>query len=799
MLAFAEMASQPVPGLVLLGRFRILREVAQGGMGVVYEALDEKLQRRVAIKIAKPGHDSRLPPEVRNASEISHPNVCRIFEIHSADGFDFITMEFLVGITLAERLGQGKIPEPEARVIALQLCAGLAEAHRNRLIHGDFKSQNIILTQGADGKTRAVITDFGLARPSDGPSECGGTPGYMAPELWSGSQPTVASDIYALGVVLYELIAGCRPHQTEIMQASTASLGATRPVPRYAQAEWQWSGAKLAPAHRKWDRVLAKCLETDPAKRYTDVRQIADALDPGRARRRLVIAGIAIAVAVVTGTVTYERATAPAESVVLGVSIDSPRQTEIQRRLSSIRNSAKTAFRVRNENPTHILRVTATDHEGKTSVQTILTDAKSQVNMAEWSGDYSASELKYAPAAVAGVVTRTFHLPPASEGSKVNSSAATDYREGIAFTRRDRDIDKAIASLRRAVTLDYDSALTHAGLAEATRRKYFLIREQKWLDEAVEEARKAEVRDPDCAETHRIMGLLEANKGKLETAIVRYQRAVELDSTNADAFRRLGEVYARRDQMAEALAAYKHAVAVEPNYYRSHQDLGAYYLRTGDYNQAIRAHAAAVAVAPEERSAHSALADSYMNVGRFIEAEHELRSLTGGGSPADYIRLGQVLMYQRRDREAIAVLERALTFGPSVSYVPLTYLGVCHLRLGEAQAAKRRFREGLDAARKEIARSPRLGRARPALAYLLARTGDVKGAEAETAQTLQLAGSSADTIWMAALTYSALGDFQRATDALKNAPILLLEDLQRWPEAQPLCKSKAFQKLLATR
>src|SRR5258706_15374939 len=113
-------------------------------MGIVYEAVDEKLERRIALKCDKAEFRKRIPPEVRNASEISHPNVCKIFEIHTASTqqgeVDFLTMEFLDGQTLAERLQDGPLPEAEARTIARQLCAGLAEAHRNGVIHGDLKS-----------------------------------------------------------------------------------------------------------------------------------------------------------------------------------------------------------------------------------------------------------------------------------------------------------------------------------------------------------------------------------------------------------------------------------------------------------------------------------------------------------------------------------------------------------------------------------------------------------------------------------------------------------------------------------
>lgn len=137
-------------GELLQNRFRIVREIARGGMGIVYEAMDEKLERRIALKAAKAGFNKRLPPEVRNASEISHPNVCKIFEIHTATtpegDIDFITMEFLEGETLSQRLHRG-IAKTEARVIAQQICAGLSEAHRNKVVHGDLKSNNVILTK----------------------------------------------------------------------------------------------------------------------------------------------------------------------------------------------------------------------------------------------------------------------------------------------------------------------------------------------------------------------------------------------------------------------------------------------------------------------------------------------------------------------------------------------------------------------------------------------------------------------------------------------------------------------------
>jgi hypothetical protein len=212
---FDETETAFEPGEMLADRFRIIRRVAEGGMGVVYEARDERLCRPVALKCAKAGFGRRLPPEARHASAISHPNVCRIFEIHTAKtargDVDFLTMEFLDGETLAERLRRGTPARTEVNSIADQLCAGLAEAHRNHVIHGDLKSNNVILTRGPEGALRAVITDFGLANLGAGAlpgaqgmasAPVGGAAAYMAPELKKGAKPSAASDVYALGVML---------------------------------------------------------------------------------------------------------------------------------------------------------------------------------------------------------------------------------------------------------------------------------------------------------------------------------------------------------------------------------------------------------------------------------------------------------------------------------------------------------------------------------------------------------------------------------------------------------------------
>lgn len=233
------------PGRTLAGRFAIERLLGAGGMGEVYLARDLRLDERVALKTirfelsAEPAVRRRFLSEVQNARRVTHPNVCRIFDLFEEGGVPFFSMEYLQGVRLSDKLREG-IGTPEAaRSIALELAEGLAAAHRSGIVHCDFKPANVILT-GDPLHPRSVITDFGLARalfresapptnkpmlpdseappaavpagqgPAAPPSLIAGTQGYMAPELAEGVSPNIRSDIYAYGKVLSELLPGHR-------------------------------------------------------------------------------------------------------------------------------------------------------------------------------------------------------------------------------------------------------------------------------------------------------------------------------------------------------------------------------------------------------------------------------------------------------------------------------------------------------------------------------------------------------------------------------------------------------------
>jgi serine/threonine protein kinase/tetratricopeptide (TPR) repeat protein len=802
-------------GQRLDNRFRIVRELARGGMGIVYEAFDEKLDRRIAIKCARRGFRKRLPPEVRNAREISHPNVCKIFEFHTADTHvgpvDFITMEFLEGETLAERLRHGHLPEPEARAIALQLCIGLAEAHRTRVVHGDLKSNNIILAPGAEGSIRAVITDFGLARGLENASktvqsgDAAGTPDYMAPELWRGETASPASDVYALGVILYELAAGRRPYAPEI--------------------PWQERLIQnLPPVDRKWDRILTRCLDPDPARRYQSADEVVRAFAPSHSRRWFLAAAAAVLLVSLSTLITLQRAKPPRQTVRLAVlPFESSRDIaalagrltqDAAVQLAGLKSSSQTRFSVvpRNEmlsrkvdsvaksraaGATYALHGTLEKKNEDFDLHAYLTDTRSGANTQEWQVRYKRSELRYAPIALAGMTTYAFRLPTVAENATVNAAARQDYLTGLGYVHGDTRIDEAIQMLERAAAADPDSALIYAGLAEAQASKFFSTGESVWWERAQESVRQAEMRNLDLAEVHVISGLVKADSTFYEKAAADYQRAIELEPNNGDAYRRLSDIYDRNNQMNEALTAIQKAVQVQPGYFKNHQKLGSLYFERGNYRDAASEFQKMVDLAPNLAQSHYSLGAALGNLERWPEAENELRAAIRlhDSSRAEHT-LGAILMDTGKTPAAIACFLQALALGPKSALLWFN-LGISYGREGLDGEANAAFRNGLAVAEKDVIKDPRDGSGRALLAYFATRLGDSRRAEFEIAQAIQASSEDSDTYFMAAMTYEALGQREKTLRLLATSPSVLPQ-LKRYPELADLRRDPRFLQLLSS-
>ncbi len=763
------------PGDLLESRFRIVREVAEGGMGIVYEAHDERLDRRVALKAAKAGFHPRLPPEVLHAGKISHPNVCKIFEIHTAStpngDVDFVTMEFLDGSTLSEILKKGKPEKGEARRIALQICAGLAEAHRRQVIHGDLKTGNVLITEEPGGGTRAVITDFGLARnPAElrpaGP--VAGTPSYMAPELFEGAKPAIASDIYALGVLLREL-------GTD----RTAGPG--------------------------WERVVERCTHPDPAQRFESATAVAEALTP--AKRPWITGLAALALAAISGLTTWHIASAPAEQIRLAVlpleaddslvPLARRLHSEIPARIGDVRPSPHPGLEVVGpRDATHVLRTTLTQHDGGgIDLRVSLDDTATHAHRTQWRATYTSDGVRFIPIALAGVVAASFRLPAIVQHAEVNAAARQHYLSGLTLLQRNSTVEAALPHLERAVAADPDSALTHAGLAEARNWKYFLTRDKRWSALALESFRNAELRNPDLPEVRRISGWIKSDAGKYDAAVAELERAVALDPTSGDAYRRLGSVLERSNRLDEAYAALRRAIEVDGRNYRNHQQMATWLARRARNTEALESYRRAVELAPNESVARFALGRGYLTLGKFAEAEAELRqALLYGETPEALNTLGAVLTYTGKDSEAADCYERALrVYGDT--WLWRMNLGTACRRMKLTTRAERAYREALSLANAELSRDPRQGLVRAGVAYISARLGDRDRAVTEIEQALQLTPDT-ETRRLAAQTWEALGRREDTLAVLRTSPHDVLADLARYPDMAGLCADPRFQELL---
>ncbi len=276
------------PGTMLAERYRIVALLGSGGMGEVYRADDTKLGHQVALKFlpanlaADPRRLEALYAEVRIGRQISHPNACRLYDIVEAHGHHFLAMEYVDGEDLASLLRRiGRLPADKALDVARDICAGLAAAHDKGIVHRDLKPANVMI----DGRGRARITDFGLAALAvevAGAEVFAGTPVYMAPEQLSGKEVTVRSDIYALGLILYEMFTGKRLFEAKSVEELLA---------KHREAKPPSLSSTVRDINPAVERAILRCLDENPAQRPATVYELMAALPGGDPLQAALAAG----------------------------------------------------------------------------------------------------------------------------------------------------------------------------------------------------------------------------------------------------------------------------------------------------------------------------------------------------------------------------------------------------------------------------------------------------------------------------------------------------------------------------
>jgi serine/threonine-protein kinase len=640
------------PGEILSDRFLVVREVAQGGMGVVYEALDQRLDRQVAIKCARPGYRQRLPPEARNAREVSHKNVCKLHDIHTCHTacgeIDFLSMEFLEGETLAERMRRdGALPKRELREIVRQILGGLDAAHSKGVVHGDLKSNNVILTKDSAGALRAVITDFGLARPVEGvgieepvsggvTSTRGGALDYMAPELLQGQRASIAADLYAFGVILHEMLVGSRP---------------------------EFPG-RIAPGlPRSWKRVVSRCLQPEPARRFAGARQALESLE-GRHRRwawavlalpfpflvtpvRHAVETRFVPPPVRLAVLPFANASGDPDTEYLSDGITESLINNLSQ-LPNLRVMARTTvFRYKDKNADpqkmgHDLHVGAVLSGSIVQRGDIMVVQAELVDVAKgsqlWGGQYKrkAADIFALQEDLSKEISEKLRLRLTGEEKQRLRKRYTENREAYQaylrgryhWNRRTGEAHKkAIEEFEKAVRLDPRYALAYAGLADTYIVLLGNADKPPWecLPQARAAASRALELDDTLPEAHTSLGFVRMHDLDWAGSEREFRRALELDPDYPIAHQWYGAILSITGRHSEAIREYKRAQELDPLSLMINTGLGRGLYNARQFDQAIEQFHKTLDLDPSFWWTHVFLGRAYQQKGMYEEAVAELR------------------------------------------------------------------------------------------------------------------------------------------------------------------------------
>jgi Flp pilus assembly protein TadD/TolB-like protein len=849
-------------GTLILDRFRIVRHLETGGMGDVYEATDLELGR-IALKTIRsdiansPDLLMRFRKEVQLARKISGPHVCRIHELfvlppgksgsHSA----FLTMEFLEGVTLADKLHRyGPLPWREAQTISVEICDGLQTIHEAGIIHRDLKSQNIMLASRNES-TRAVLMDFGLARELSAPisstqtdlSEPGvivGTPNYMAPEQFEGKELSPATDVYALGIVLYELVTGKHPFQAS-SPIEAAVLRGRRPCLA--------SSIRPGLPHR-FDEIICKCLEFDPKRRYPSAKEVAEDLQSHlfsvawlRRKWPRVLAGVAALVVLLSSlllipavrervqgmlfasrekhivVLPFDLVGEDPETVALGdglmdslagklSNLDGANQSlwvvptsEVRHRKvndpsSALREFGATiAIKGRFERQGQKARLNLTLIDTKKMREIGYADIENQ------SGDL-ASLQEEAVTRLGRLMNVSVKEDAAASGDRpVTRAAYEDYLTGLGYFQRfDKpgNIELAINALQNAVKTDPHFALAFARLAQVYIMKYRLDSNSEWLQNAESYARRAAELDNRVPSTFVALAQIHEITGNHSLAIQEFQHAIDLDPQDAEAVSGIAHSFHNAGRIDEAETAYLRAAAIRPNDWTGYNTLGNFYEHTGRPIQAIAEYHKALDLTPDNSGLYANLGMTYLDLDdpkMMVEAEKAMkRSLEINPTYGTYTNLGFLYAQEHKFNDSVTASKQALALNDQ-SYEVWTNLTAAYEWLGKNAEASGSRKKAIGLLEKAIKLDPQDAEAQATLAALYAKDGLKDKAMAGIRISLALSPKNQYALAQVADAYELLGDRQSAIKYLEQALADGLDtgQLKEDPEIQSVIRDPNFK------
>jgi len=744
-----------------VSHYEILEEIGAGGMGVVYKAEDTRLKRLVALKFLPPeltrdeSAKMRLLHEAHAISKLQHRNICTIHEIdETADGRTFICMDYYEGESLKTRLAHGPLSAEEAIDITLQIAHGLEEAHRHGIVHRDVKPANVMVTTRGEAK----ILDFGLAKLSGHSklTKTGNTVGtvpYMSPEQIRGDEVDARSDIFSLGVTLYELLTGATPFAADYEAAVMHKILHAAPPPLRSIER----ATEIEP-------VIETMLAKDPQERYQSVTQVIEGLShPGteqrprvtkkrRARRLAVLSGAAAILIVGTLVITHppwrkvagpghvpEGRAAIAVLPFQNLSADGPHayfagglHDEILTQLSkvaSLKVISRTSVMGYADGKTPLRQIASELGVGSVvegSVQVLGERLRVSVNLIDattdehlWAERYDRTlddaftlQSQVAQAIVAAVGATLgaseqeliARLPTENSEAYLFYLQARDYAYRPGYQRE--NYENAQQLFERALELDPGFALAHAGLSHVHGRMYWFRYDPSpsRLEQQLEEAEEALRLAPEMPEVHIAMGAAYSTRGDRRRALPEYEIALRSLPNSTDLWKRMASIHRRLGNWNQCFEAYEQAARLDPRDADLHWDLGALTFRTTRrYADSIRAIDRALALAPDLHVAAVSRAwifvewqgqlDSLRSVLQRLPPDVELGHL---GSPR--AQRAELLLWERRTDDLLALLANTpgrVLEGQGFYYPVALYAAWAHRLAGDETSARAQFESAL--------------------------------------------------------------------------------------------------------
>lgn len=667
--------------------YRILDEIGRGHWGVVYRARDEDLRCDVAIKVLTAQAFADLVSrqgvqrEVVALARINHHAVVVVHRLIQKTDHYFIVMEFVMGESLDERIKPGALAEDEALRLGIHMAQGLTAVHAAGVIHRDLKPSNLRVRP--DGQLK--IVDFGLAKqthPSstslgESTSEPGGTAYYVAPELWSGDPASAASDLYAAGVVLYQMATGVLPFHGFDLGAAHATLHAPPVPPR-----------KRNPAVSvEFEAVILRCLEKDPRRRFASARDLAQALEAIVSRRRhphprvrrpwarwaiaaaALVAVIAPAIVLVVPGIRdlpmavlplQNRSGDPGHASLAGgmtealissfmensrlrvtplpsvLLYDPPRKPvrQIAQELG-VDRIVEGSLWVLDDSVRIVLRVYSTGTRWG-----LLRE-----EVAIWNGtfDDDRRDLFDLQGRVADSIARVIGRELDGPGPGVASAdplANEEYYQGrYQWNRRsDEGVRRAIDHFQRAIGRDRNFALAYSGLADAwaTAGIGGMIRPTEAASPARRAARRALDLNPELSEAYVSLANIQQNfEWDWDTAALNYRRGIALRANNAHARHWYANHLALRGKSRQAIAEIKRAQRLDPQSLPIHIGAGAFHYYARRYDDALEEYEKGFELDSTSALLNRAMAASFIKLGRDADAAHAIQRWLDGSHPGD--------------------------------------------------------------------------------------------------------------------------------------------------------------------